>query len=237
MDLLTAILTCSLYVDDQLVVAMAQANSQGNAYAVVDAHLDLSDAPASPPPRSREGAQARLTQLESNGGVPLVGLLPVPPAWASAFGRSVSDLLDGCTNIAIGTAMLSNFAQQCATDANPRSDRARGLAMKRSADARPSRRRKSRALVNPSQERRQCVLRKYGEAVDFVGLYEFVSLELSFQQRRALFPSFAARAQESPIFPELGVELGSTWGPDRIFVSAPVYEDHRQRDLKETMAP
>jgi hypothetical protein len=174
----------------------------------------LYDAPPPSPPRSRDAAEARVSQLESNGGVPLLGLLPVPPSWASAFGRSVADLFDGCTNIAIGTAMMSNFAQQCVSDANPRSDRARALAPQRSADAKAARRRRSRSLVSASADGRQCVLRKYGEAINFVGLYEFVSLELSFQQARDLYRGLTAKAQESPIFAE-GPD--TPWGPDRIF--------------------
>jgi hypothetical protein len=216
MDLLTAILACSLYTDDRLVLAMAQANSQGNPHSVVDAQLDLSDTPPAPPPRSRDVAEARLSQLESNGGVPLVGLLPVPPAWAAAFGRTVPDLFDGCTNIAIGTAMLSNFAQQCESEAHPRSDRARALATQRT-DGKPARRLRARAPISGGASRRQCVLRKYGEASAFVGLYEFVSLELSFQQHRALFPSLTAKAQESPIFAGPSGGQAGPWGPDRIF--------------------
>jgi len=150
--------------------------------------LVLDDAPPPPPPRSLAAAQARVSELESNGGVPLIGLLPVPPSWASAFGRSVADLFDSCTNIAIGTAMLSNFAQQCASDANPRSDRARAVAAQRSADAKPARRRRARALVTPTADRRQCILRKYGEAVEFVGLYEFVSPRVGFPTKSSAPP-------------------------------------------------
>ena len=37
MDVLTAILACSLYRDDALVRAIAESNSRGNPYSLVDA--------------------------------------------------------------------------------------------------------------------------------------------------------------------------------------------------------
>ena len=94
MDLLTTIATCSLANDFTLVVAMALSFSQGNPYTVKDA-TEVAAAPlygtelapenaddqATAQPRTRDEAIAAIKRVEAMKAQPLVGLLPVPPAW------------------------------------------------------------------------------------------------------------------------------------------------------------
>jgi hypothetical protein len=116
MDVLTTILTCSLYLaDDNLVRAIAESTSQSNPYFVIDTSVDMTQVDPPPPPKSASEALARTTDILSKGGRPLLGLLQVPPAWMGAFGRELSDAFDPCTNIAVGTAMLSQFDSECSS--------------------------------------------------------------------------------------------------------------------------
>jgi hypothetical protein len=39
--------------------------------------------------------------------------MAVPVSWAARFHRAPTDLLDACTNISIGTAMMASFAAEC----------------------------------------------------------------------------------------------------------------------------
>ena len=49
----------------------------------------------------------------AKGGRPAVGFMAVPVTWAARFGRTTDDLFDGCTNISIATAMLSEYEHAC----------------------------------------------------------------------------------------------------------------------------
>jgi hypothetical protein len=51
--------------------------------------------------------------VQSRGGRPAVGLLGVPLEWAARYGRTPIELFDGCTNISIGTAALTNYYERC----------------------------------------------------------------------------------------------------------------------------
>jgi len=190
MDVLTTILTCSLYLaDDNLVRAIAESTSQSNPYFVIDTSVDMTQVDPPPPPKSASEALARTTDILAKGGRPLVGLLQVPPTWMSAFGRELSDAFDPCTNIAVGTAMLSQFDSECAGSGPP------------NAALKP------RTL--PSAARRRCVLRKYEEAIRLAGFSTVTSLELRYQ--RHLQPQVA----DAPIF--AGAQAAS-WGPNQLLV-------------------
>ena len=76
----------------------------------------------------------------AQGGKPLLGLLEVPLSWLSAFGWPLASAFDPCINVAIGTAMLSEFDAACATKGSMLTERARML---------------------ERTNRRVCVLRKY----------------------------------------------------------------------------
>ena len=128
MDLLATILTCSLYASDDAVVrAIAEGPSSKNPYFVVNTAAPADDA-AAPAPKTENEAVLRSRELIAEGGRVLLGLLEVPPSWVDAFDRPLASAFNPCVNIAIGTAMLSEFDSQCA-DKVPR----RGTAEKRVA--------------------------------------------------------------------------------------------------------
>jgi hypothetical protein len=106
-DLLTIILACSLHPDDQLVEAFIRKVTDANPLFLGDfvsltTHDDLTS-----PDQVLELAAA----MSEKGGRPAVGLMAVPISWAARFNRQPADLLDGCTNISIGTAMMASFAR------------------------------------------------------------------------------------------------------------------------------
>ena len=172
MDLLTAILTCSLYPsDDAMVRAIAEGPSQKNPYLVLDAAIDLTQVDPPPAPKSESEAISRALDLSARGRRPLLGLLELPPSWLDAFGRELLSAFDPCTNIAIGSAMLSEFDFACAAK---------------------SRSREGRLLERVN--RRACVLRTYEAAIGSVDFAEVILLELSAQ--RPLQP----RVEDAPIF-------------------------------------
>jgi hypothetical protein len=169
MDLLATILTCSLYASDDAVVrAIAEGPSGGNAYLVLDSVADS----AAAPPKSVADATARAEGLIAQGGRPRLGLLELLPAWVELFGRPLASAFDPCTNIAIGSAMLSEFDHECAASA------------------------RSRGQAPPLERvnRRACVLRRYETAIGSDDFEEVILLELSVQR-----PANASIA-DTPIF-------------------------------------
>jgi hypothetical protein len=194
MDLLSAVLACSLHADPNAVAAIAMAYGHGNPYAVIDANaaedeydgMVADDRPVERLISSVDEGLAAATRISEQGGAPLVGLLPIPPAWAAVFQRPVAELFDPCINIAIASAMLSNFEYECGGRAS-----------------------------------RRCVLRKYGEAVGLPLFAETVSAELSSRRLRVLVNDAESHAHEAQIF--VGVpNKQRSWGPDRIFFGAAV---------------
>jgi hypothetical protein len=191
MDLLTTILTCSLYAsDDPMVRAIAEGPSGNHPYLVLDPVADSTEAGVRPWPKSEAEATARASGLMAEGGRPLLGLLELPPAWLDIFGRPLSSAFDPCTNIAIGTAMLSEFDSECAASA-------------------PSRR---QARLLERANRRACVLRRYESAIGLDDFEEVIELELSVQ--RPLTPSI----EDAPI---LSPAAAPRWGSDQLLVSMP----------------
>jgi hypothetical protein len=192
MDLLTTILTCSLYAsDDALVRAIAEGPSGSDPYLVLDPVADAAQASAPAPARSETEATARARDLTAKGGRPLLGLLELPPAWLDLFGRPLASAFDPCTNIAIGSAMLSEFDFECA-GASPRDQRPRGL-----------------DRVN----RRTCVIHKYEAALGADDFATVIELELSAQ------PSLAPSIEDAPIFAAV---TAPHWGSDQLLVSMPL---------------
>jgi hypothetical protein len=171
MDLLTAILACSLYPsDDALVRAIAQSNSHGNEFAVIDAASVDSDDARQPEPKTLAAAMARLGEVQSKDGKPLLGWMQLPPAWVTMFGRELRGAFDPCINISIGTAMLSAMDYDCSTETapKPRAPRKRGTA---------------RSSVDPLDDRRACIIRRYSEAIGAADLPTVIQLELRYQRR------------------------------------------------------
>jgi hypothetical protein len=193
MDLLTTILACSLYAsDDALVRAIAEGPSSKNSYLVVDAAVDPTQVDPPPAPKTAAEALARAEDLLAMGGRPLLGLLQLPPAWLGAFGRELARAFDPCTNIAVGTAMLSEFDFECGGGAV--AAQGRGLPLERT-------------------NRRACVLRKYEAATGSVDFEGATLLELSFQR------PMKAEIEAAPIF---APESTRSWGPDQLLVHLPI---------------
>jgi hypothetical protein len=193
MDLLTTILACSLYAsDDALVRAIAEGSSGKNPYLVLDAALDPTQVDPPPLPKSEAEALARAQDLLARGGRPLLGLLEVPPAWLGVFGRDLPSAFDPCTNIAVGSAMLSEFDFECGASQAPR---------------------QGRALALGRTNRRACVLRRYEAAIGTLDFEAAVLLELSVQR------PMKAEVEAAPIF---APESARTWGPDQLLVHLPI---------------
>jgi hypothetical protein len=202
MDVLTTILSCSLYLaDDDLVRAIAQSTSEGDPDFVFDASIDRIEVDPQSISKTPAEALARTQAIIARGGRPLLGLLQVPPAWMSAFGRDRVEAFNPCTNIAVGTAMLSQFDFECAADAT------------RAAPA-------ARELV---AARRHCVLRKYEEGIGLPEFATVTTLELRHQRPTVSTvldaPILVPAAQGRPGADSLLVPTG-TWNPS-VFASSP----------------
>jgi hypothetical protein len=93
--------------------------------------------------------------------------MQVPPVWLSAFGHELPDAFDPCVNIAVGTAMLSEFDSEC------------GGHIPSKASSKPPR--WARA-TGPSAALRRCVLGKYERAIGFPDFALVTTLELHMQR-------------------------------------------------------
>ncbi len=213
MDLLTAILACSVYTsDDSLVRAIAQSNSHGNAFAVLDAAASAeSDDPRPAEPKTHEAAMARFEEVRSKDGKPLLGWMQLPPSWVTMFGRDLREAFDPCVNISIGTAMLSTFDYECSVAMSP------SHRMPRKEQARSPRR------TEAAVDRRACVAGKYAEALSMPDLVTIITLELRYQ--RPTMEWSAANAQL--------VTTGriGPWGANRVFFPAVGTEDASEDNL------
>ena len=127
MDLLATILTCSLYASDDAVVrAIAEGPSDPNPYFVTNTAVVETEPLA--PPKTEAEATLRSAELVAQGGKPLLRASPRCRRRGSrpSAGRSVS-AFDPCINVAIGTAMRSEFDAACATKGSMPTERARML--------------------------------------------------------------------------------------------------------------
>ena len=152
MDVLSALLGCSLYMDDNLVRAIVESTSQSNPLFVQNVALDST--PPEEPPITVAQAVAQAEAIAKHGGRPVLGLMQIPAVWLTGFGRSLQDAFDPCINVTIGTAMLSNFAYECA--------KASGA--------------KDKTSVRP------CITRKYATAAGALDFEIVTNLELQIQR-------------------------------------------------------
>lgn len=117
MDISALLLACSVHADDALLLSIAYVYGRGSPYAVVDVSLNAVD-------REDElggdgivstatAARAAVGRILAIGGEPVLGLLPVRPEWANEFGKTLDDLFDPCSAIAIASAKLSEFDYAC----------------------------------------------------------------------------------------------------------------------------
>jgi type IV secretion system protein VirB1 len=199
MDLLTALLTCNLHTSDPELVRAITANSHANPHFVVDVSEDVPIDAASSEPKTDAEAIARVHDIDAHGGKPLLGLLQIPAAWLTHFGRELADAFDPCVNIAIGSAMLSAFEYDCA---HKRAQQPRTFSTP--APAFPP----GAHLLSP---RRLCVVRAYADAIGERDFEEAITLELSTPSSHRLIPAPA----DAPIFPSTP---GRSWGPDCLLV-------------------
>jgi hypothetical protein len=152
------------------VRAIAETNSRGNPYAVLDATLrgDSAEQPLSP--RSLEAAVAATDKVLTLYGQPLIGLMQVPIMWARRYQKMPEELFDPCTNLAVGTAKLSELQYEClhpvkAHRKNGHPDVAKTVV---------------------STTVRRCVLHRYAQAIRMPELELVVSLELEHQRQTPL---------------------------------------------------
>jgi hypothetical protein len=169
MDVLAAILTCSLHGDDALVRAIVD-NAHDNPFAVLTPELD---AATDPQPHTLDAAVAQLKAAAADGGEPRLGLMQVPAPWASAFGRKPQDLFEPCINISIGTAMLSEFDYVCAKS-------------------------KPTQAPAAAAARRACTLRLYAEAIRMPELVTVAMLGIRYQRAPPTLPSDAPIFPSTP---------------------------------------
>ena len=196
MDLLSTLLVCSLYGPDPALVRAITANSHENPYFVMDPAVDTAQLDVPADPKTQAEALARAEDITSHGGKPLLGLLQLPPAWLTVFGRALPDAFDPCMNIAIGSAMLSAFDDECAHGQH-----------RRAAAAPPS----TASAPHALSPRRLCVLRTYGDALGETDFEELIILELSSPSPAPVLPD----PSDAPIFPSLPPHA---WGPDCLLV-------------------
>ena len=196
-------MACSLYADDSLVEALAHVHSRENPHFVMDAAGVSGNSPA-----SLASAKAELARIEAAAGRPLLGLLAVPASAAVAYGKVPEDLFDPCTNIAVGTAMLSQFAYECSGAPAPK------------PPAVPSLPQRDPTADVPRTSLRPCVVRKFGQALNVRSanhvetLVEGVQRALSLKRRE---DPRATTPEQSPIF--FGEDEG-TDAADEVFVEA-----------------
>jgi hypothetical protein len=172
------------------VRAIAEGPSASDPLRVVSAAAEVAAVDLRPPPGSAKEAVSRAREVLGERGRPLLGLLQLPPAWLEAFGQPLESAFDPCTNIALGTAMLSQFDWECAPARAPSSGSRAQAALERT-------------------NRRACVLRKYEAALGAADFAEAVQLELSAQS------PLAAHITDAPIFAPVPAPH---WGPDQLLV-------------------
>lgn len=132
MDVAALLLACSLHPDDAPLLSMAYVYAGGNPYVVLDGSFTLDGAGTlehTAPPHSPAAARLVVDRILSVGGEPVLGLLPVRPQWADEFGKTLDDLFDPCSAIAVASAKMSEFDDACRHRGPPRHLRRRGCVL------------------------------------------------------------------------------------------------------------
>lgn len=201
---LALILSCSVHPDDNLIEALAARLSLNNQFFVGDlSTLDTYDSA-----KSVEEASRIVAAIQARGGRPAVGYLAVPVTWAGRFGRSLPDLFDGCTNIGVGTAMLSDYARFCSV---------------RKPKKRLSNRRGSRPPPPPSFPDRACLLRRLEADINLRGIAEHVLPVAGKLDVLRDDPGSDPPPAQSAVFPD-NSDTGDDrheWSSSRLFLAAP----------------
>jgi hypothetical protein len=199
--LLTLILSCSVHLDDSLVEALSYKLSIGNQYFVGDlTTLNTYDGA-----KSATEARRIVDAIKAAGGRPAVGFMALPVDWAARFGRTPEDLFDGCTNIAIGTSMLSDFARLCTV---------------RRARHRPGSRPRGHPPTAPV---RACILRRLEREMNIHGIVEHVLPVVARLEAAPEDQNTEPPTSRAPLFPD-GSDTsqdGRDWSSPRLFASSP----------------
>lgn len=118
---------------------------------------------------------------------PLLVCWAFPFDWAGRFGLAPSDLFDGCTNVAVGSAALLDYQELCS-----------GSSLSRHpwSDRRPFRRPRSGPLAD---RLRACVLRRFARDLGIEGAPAGI-LNAIAKRRRSGSAEQAQPPQTSPIF-------------------------------------
>lgn len=197
MDILAIILACSLHPDDALVRTLVDVQS-GDTVLFVG---DLSTLTMNDGLRTTADALRFVDQVRRRGGRPAVGLLGIPLDWASRYGLQDVDLFDACTNIAVGTAALSEYYDRCT-----------GQPLRRSkvSTAGPRGRSLSRGLRRTS---RACVIARFATDLGVKGAPATILKALASSRRDQLDDGGEPPPERSAIFgPESpGKTAGSQW--------------------------
>jgi len=118
MDLMSIILACAFpVVNDHFVQSIAMAQSGGIAH-YVRAYGEETGMPFESVGNALRAANRMLSA--PNGGA-YVGLMGVPVHAAAKYDIGVKALLDPCTNVRIGTAILTDLEAQCKAEGSDES--------------------------------------------------------------------------------------------------------------------
>ena len=209
MDVLLAlILSCSLHTDDHLVEALAAKLSLDNQFFVGD----LSNLNTYDNAHSVADAKKVVEAILSKGGRPAVGYLSVPVTWATHFGRSVDELFDGCTNIGVATAMLSEFDRACTIRPDRRSHA-------------KHHRRRDRGRPGANTAARYCILRRLETELAITGVVEHVLPEAARLDAAPPDPDTDTPPSRAPLFPDntdtARLHEADDWSNQRLFLPSP----------------
>jgi hypothetical protein len=205
--LLALILSCSVHFDDHLVEALATKLSVGNQFFVGD----LSNLNTYDTAHSVSEARKIVDDVLAKGGRPAVGYLAVPVTWAPRFGRTIDDLFDGCVNVGVATAMLSEYEHACTIGPNHRAHPPR----------RPSRHRR----ISYSPALRYCILRRLELDLDITGVVDHVLPEIAKLDRKPADPDADSEPARAPLYPDKSdvarLHENGDWSSPRLFFSSP----------------
>jgi hypothetical protein len=205
MDVILAlILSCSVHYDDHLVEALAAKLSINNQYFVGD----LSTLNTYDNAHSLAEAHQLVDKILATGGRPAVGYLSVPVSWAVRFGRTPDDLFDGCVNVGVATAMLSEYAHACTI---------------KSGHRRQPRRTPHRSARLTSPDLRFCILRHLEVDLDITGVVEHVLPEVAKLDGKQRDPDDDPPPARAPLYPDntdsARLHEANDWSNPRLYFS------------------
>ena len=108
MDFLTLASLCGPGVDPVTTAAIVKTESHFEPLAIRDNTLQVSIKPA-----SRAAAESTLSELVRRGDKLAIGLMQITTPWVTRLHLRASDLLDSCTNVRVGTWILSTNYEAC----------------------------------------------------------------------------------------------------------------------------